>query len=221
MAPLKTTRLYYFSVEGETEQWYLEWLQDLINSSSPEAKVKFNIQVQKDPLKRAKGLSMLSSTKKMDIYHFSDYESDDPEHVKNFNTTMDRMNEANKIGKSIRYVFGYSNLTFDLWMVLHKANCNGSLTHRKNYLTPINRAYNEHFEDMDHFKSKDNFKRCLGKLNLSNVIEAVNRSKQIMKRNHDNGYILHEYKGYKYYKENPSLEVGTVIEKILKSCGLC
>lgn len=24
---------YYFSVEGETEKWYLDWLQDRINES--------------------------------------------------------------------------------------------------------------------------------------------------------------------------------------------
>ena len=29
----KITKKYYFSVEGETEQWYLKWLQNTINSS--------------------------------------------------------------------------------------------------------------------------------------------------------------------------------------------
>lgn len=220
MAPLKTTNLYYFSVEGETEKWYLEWLQALINASSPKANAKFNIQIQKDPLKRAKGLSMLSSSKKFAIYHLSDYESDEQEHTDQFITTMDRMKEANGIGKTIRYIFGYSNLTFDLWMILHKIDSNGSYTHRKNYVTAINKAYSEHFENMDQFKSETNFKRCLGKLQLANVIEAVNRAKIIMRRNQENGYVLHQYKGYQYYKENPSLEVGNIIEKILKDCGL-
>ena len=27
----KQTKKYYFSVEGETEKWYLEWLQKQIN----------------------------------------------------------------------------------------------------------------------------------------------------------------------------------------------
>lgn len=30
----KQTKKYYFSVEGETEKWYLEWLQKQINDSA-------------------------------------------------------------------------------------------------------------------------------------------------------------------------------------------
>ena len=48
MIKRKSTLKYYFSVEGETEQWYLEWLQDQINNA-PEAvsKVSFNKQIQR------------------------------------------------------------------------------------------------------------------------------------------------------------------------------
>lgn len=44
--------------------------------------------------------------------------------------------------------------------------------------------------------------------------------KKIMLRNNENGYKLCEYKGYKYYRENPSLAVWESIEKILKDCEL-
>ena len=36
----KQTKKYYFSVEGETEKWYLEWLQKQINDS---ANLCFNV----------------------------------------------------------------------------------------------------------------------------------------------------------------------------------
>ena len=51
MAKMKSTKKYYFSVEGETEQWYLKWLQDRINETE-EAKIKvsFDCPVQKNPL---------------------------------------------------------------------------------------------------------------------------------------------------------------------------
>ena len=66
---------YYFSVEGETEKWYLEWLQTQINSTpSSEYNVSFNIQIQKDPLKRAKALPI---TERVEIWHLSDYESEE------------------------------------------------------------------------------------------------------------------------------------------------
>lgn len=222
MAKRKSTKKYYFSVEGETEQWYLKWLQDVINDTEELAyKVSFDCPIQKNPYKRAKTFIVLKTeTKKVDIYHLSDYESDEPFHVKQFTETMDNMKRANETGKFINYKFGYSNLTFDLWIILHKADCNGSVSHRKNYIVYINRAYEENYESMDEYKHEDNFKRCLGKLQLSNVIDAVNRAKVIMQRNQDNNYILHQYKGYKYYKENPSLAIWEAIEKILKDCRL-
>ncbi len=218
MAKLKQTKKYYFSVEGETEQWYLKWLQGLINGTAEaENKVSFDCPVQKNPLKRAKSIVV---TRKTDIYHISDYESDEEIHVREFRETMDNMKLAKELGKQINYVFGYTNLTFDLWIVLHISNCNGSLAHRRLYLQHINRVYNENFISMDDFKHENNFKRVLGQLEFQNVKDAIERAKQIMHRNSDNGYVLQEYKGYRYYRENPSLAIWEVIERVLVECRL-
>ena len=53
----KENRTYFFSVEGDTEKWYLDWLQTTINST-PEARftVKLDSKIQKDPLTRALSL---------------------------------------------------------------------------------------------------------------------------------------------------------------------
>lgn len=218
MANRKSTKKYYFSVEGETEQWYLKWLQDLINGTEQAAyKVSIDCPVKQNPLKHAKSLVV---TKKIEVYHFFDYESDEEIHVKRFTEAMDNMKKAQSIGKQITYKSGYTNFTFDLWIILHMMNCNTSYSHRKQYVTPINRAFGEKFENMDEFKKEANFKRCLSKLQLSNVIDAINRAKKIMQRNQENGYILHQYKGYRYYKENPSLSAWEAIEKRLKDCEL-
>lgn len=218
MAKMKSTKKYYFSVEGETEHWYLKWLQDRINEAEEsKIKVSFDCPVEKNPVKRAKSMVI---TRKTEVWHISDYESGEPIHVKQFLETMDKMKEAKGLGKEISYQFGYSNLTFDLWIILHKADCNGTIAHRKNYLAPLNKAFDEHFENMHEYKHEPNFKRCLGKLQMSNVIDAVNRAKIIMQRNKDSGYVLQQYKGYRYYKENPSLAIWEAIENILKDCGL-
>ncbi|HBN27579.1 MAG TPA: abortive phage infection protein [Clostridiaceae bacterium] len=214
----KENRTYYFSVEGETEQWYLEWLQRIINAD-PTARytVKLDSKIQKDPLARAKRLTIVGKT---EITHIFDYESEEPNHVQQFKTTLERMKEVQNSGKSIKYQLGYSNFTFELWIILHKADCNGALIHRHQYLTPLNRAYDEHFENLDQYKHEDNFKRILSQLTLDHVREAIRRSKVIMQRNQEVGYILHQYKGYKYYKENPALSIYESIEKILRECKL-
>ena len=213
MIKRKSILKYYFSVEGETEKWYLDWLQDEINKNpAAGSRVSFNCQIQQNPLKRAKSLTI---TDKVEIWHLSDYESDEEVHMKQFTETMDRMAETKDLKKQITYKFGYSNFTFDLWIILHKMDCRGAFSHRRQYITPINKAYEESFENMDEFKREANFKRCLMQLSLEDVISAVNRAKAIMKINAQNGYTLHQYKGYSYYKENPSLMLWEIIEKIL------
>ncbi len=186
MVKRKPTIKYYFSVEGETEHWYLKWLQDVINNTEKAAcKVSIECPVSKNPLKHVKSMTV---TRRIDIYHFFDYESSESLHVNGFQEALDNMKKAEKIGKQ--------------------------------YITPINQAFGEKFANMDEFKEENNFKRCLKKMNLSNVISAIERSKKIMLRNNENGYKLCEYKGYKYYRENPSLAVWESIEKILKDCEL-
>ena len=214
----KENRTYYFSVEGETEQWYLEWLQRMINVY-PAARytVKLDSKIQKDPLARVKRLTIVDKT---EITHIFDYESEEPVHVQQFKAVLDRMKAAQDSGKNIKYQLGYSNFTFELWIILHKTNCNGTLTHRRQYLTPLNQAYDQQFENLDQYKHEDNFKRILDQLTLDNVRKAIQRSKTIMQRNQEAGYILQQYKRYKYYKENPALSIWESIEKILRECEL-
>lgn len=75
----KLTKKYYFSVECETEKWYLDRLQDLINNSDAACKVSFDSKVQKDPVKYVKGLSIQGKTI---VFHFCDYESNESDHQK-------------------------------------------------------------------------------------------------------------------------------------------
>ncbi len=171
MAERKHTKKYYFSVEGDTEHWYLKWLQDLINANEKSLyKVSIDYPIKKNPLKHAKSLVV---TRRTEIYHFFDYESDDEIHVQCFRDAMDQMKKVKSLGKQITYKSGYSNFTFDLWIILHMIDCNASYVHRKQYIAAINKGYGERFQNMDEFKEEDHFKKCLKKLQLSHVIDAI------------------------------------------------
>ncbi len=212
------SKQFYFSVPGETEQWYFEWLRDTVNNI-PKAthKISLNCKIQTDPVKYAKGLSGILA--RTEVTHIVDFESEKEEHTVPFTTTLKRMREAEKIGKTIKYRLGYSNFTFDLWIVLHKADCNGPKAHRSHYVDPMNRAYNEKFENLDQYKHEANFKRILKKLELDNVKAAIGRSKSIMQKNEKNRKPCQEH-GYSYYAENPSLTIWECVEEILKYCRL-
>lgn len=216
--PRKQTLTYYFSVEGETEQWYLEWLEAQINANeNANCIVKFIAQVQKDPVSFIKKLVV---QKKTTIWHLSDIEGSSDEQIQTVHNTLGRLKEAKGLGKSIIYKWGYSNLSFDLWMVLHKQSCNAELTDVGKYLSHINRVFDEHFESMKEYKEEANFKRCLGKLTFHEVLTALSRAKAIMQRNEKDGYHLTQFKGYSYYMHNPSLNLWQPIETILNDCGL-
>ena len=58
-------------------------------------KVSIDCPVNKNPLKRAKSMTV---TGKTEIYHFFDYESSEDIHVKQFYETLDNMKAAEQIG---------------------------------------------------------------------------------------------------------------------------
>ncbi|UNK19353.1 hypothetical protein MNQ98_04780 [Paenibacillus sp. N3/727] len=72
MAPnRKDNKQYFFTVEGETEKWYLDWLEAEINAvldANPASNIKVSIKskVEKNPLKYAKSLPIIS---KVEVTH--------------------------------------------------------------------------------------------------------------------------------------------------------
>ena len=136
-----------------------------------------------------------------------------------FHGILSEMKEA-KTQKKITYELGYSNFAFELWMVLHKRDCNGPLSHRKQYLGPICQAFGEKFEDLDHYKQEVAFQRCLKKLTINDVRAAIHRADVITAQNEKDQNKLIRFKGYAYYPENPSLSVHEAVQMILTECGL-
>lgn len=215
----KEAQTYYFSVEGETEQWYLEWLQNKINSdASSKYKVRFDSKVEKDPVSRVKRITVIGKT---EITHIVDMESEESEHVEQFNSTIDLLKEATKQGKNINYKLGYSNFTFELWLLLHKRDMQATLTDRKQYLRYINEVFDENFDSLSQYKRKANFNRILSQLEIEDVKNAVFRAEKIMRTKAENSErYMRKYKGYTYYLNNPALTVWESIKRILIDCEL-
>lgn len=206
---------FYFSVEGETEKWYLEWLANTINGQETAAlKVKMNAKVQKNPVSYIKQLTV---TQRVKVTHLMDFERHN--NLPSFKAVLDKMVEAQGSGKSVRYHLGYSNLSFDLWMILHKEMCNATFVEPHQYLRKINSAYEVKFASMTEYKQERNFKHLLSTLSLDDVKRAIRNAENIERKNKQN-YILQKYKRFEYYVENPSLSINASIKKILEECKL-
>jgi hypothetical protein len=217
MPDMRETLKYTFTVEGETEQWYLLWLRDQINACPDRDKnISIVPKVQQSPAKFYKSTSRKVTPV---VTHICDVESNEPVHVSKFQTILSEMKDA-QTNKRIDYHLGYSNFSFELWMVLHKKGCNGPLSHRSQYLLPINQIFGENFEDLDHYKAHDAFHRCLAKLTLDDVKAAIRRAETITRNNERDGKTLLQHKGYKYYRDNPALSINEAVKQMLAECGV-
>lgn len=215
----KICNQYYLSVEGETEKWYFEHLQELINSSEEiPFKVNFDIKINKSIISRAKSISAIYSIK---AFHICDYESNDEVHKLQFARVLEELKNVEKINRKINYKLGYSNFSFDLWIILHKKQQKGAVSHRKQYVKGINKAFNENFQFIDDYKEEKNFKRILKQITLEDVITAVNNANEIRKMNEENFKCNYrKYGQFEYYTENPDMTINKCVEQILKECGV-
>lgn len=83
------------------------------------------------PVEKRKG------NKKLPYIHVQDIEDYNSEfHRKKFYGMIDEMRDAEDEFR-ITYELGYSNYTFELWMLLHAADMNHAVLDRKAYLAPI------------------------------------------------------------------------------------
>ena len=203
---------YYFTVEGHNEDWYFDHLKELIEGNSNYL-VKFVKKCQYSPLKFAKRYSSVYNS---DLWHIRDFESKEPEFQKIFKSELDELKEVNKTKTGVSYYLGYSNLCFELWMILHKMDFSVPLNNRKQYLQYINSAYKQNYKKIDDYKDEKEFKKILNSITLNDVKDAVRRAKTIEEKCKYNTYKLIEHsKGISYYQENPSLSIHKFIEKIL------
>lgn len=130
------------------------------------------------------------------------------------------MKEVEKLGKMIKYKLAYSNISFELWILLHKTNCFQSFISNKGYLKLINSNFNQNYSRLREYKKEDNFKRLLNNLNLDDVFQAIIRAKKINERNIQCNKILYEHRKYKYYLDNPATSVWVIIERIFNDCEI-
>lgn len=213
--PLRQSLKFFLSVEGETEKWYFEHLRDLVNAS-PDARYKLTLRcdIEKSPLDMAKRLSVPKGAS-INVWHVFDFESESEFHRHSFQDALREMRDASKMGKRLSYRPAYSNFTFDLWMILHKANV-VHCGHRDEYLRQINAAYGTDFREMHEYKKEANFKGLLSTIELDDIVNAVERAKKMNEVTMRNGARMAQHCGFSYCLDNPYTEIHILIEEMLR-----
>ena len=163
----KESRQFNISVEGiNCEKMYFEHLAKLINRSDRNT---YNLKVdpkKMSPLEYAKRnahkpMEKRKDNKRIPFIHVQDIEDyyDDFQRTK-FYGMIDEMRTAEK-NFGIVYELGYSNYTFELWMLLHVADMTHAVQDRHSYLAPVNRWFHRNYDSSDEFKNHDEFQRIL------------------------------------------------------------
>lgn len=220
MAKRLINQTYVLTVEGECEKYYFEHLKMLINNTSnriANCQFKPDIAIKKTPSKYSKNFVGVKNR----FFHIQDIEDYfDEFHRKNFLSLIEDVQAANKY---VNYKLGYTNYSFELWILLHKRDMSFSVSDRTKYLPYINKSYNTKYEHLDEYKEENNFKYVLSKITLNDVIEAVNRAKQIRECNENRTCCAQNQKKidhckYSFYRANPDLDIHEVVEIILVEC---
>lgn len=207
---------YFFSVEGDTEELYFQHLKKLIlEDENRIANPVFQIE-KCPPSKCVKKISVIHPCKITAVF---DVEDNAVEHRKRFENTLKEMKASEKLGKSIKYELGYSNIDFELWIILHKKDLFYSVGSKSQYLKNINEVFGTKFEGLREYKKEKSFKQILSQITLNDVKTAIIRAETITNQRKSEGNSIKTC-GYEWFDKNPALSVHNVIKKILSECGV-
>ena len=210
------TETFLCTVEGKTEKLYMEWLQKAINQHG---KRTCNTKILASVSHPSAFIKQLKIIDRTDIYHIIDREQLTQQSIKTFQTKIDEMRKAEKLGKEVSYRLAYSNMSFELWILLHKTGNPKTVINPEQYKTEINSYFNQKFQKLAEFKEEKNFRFILSMLSINDVISAVKNAELLTNRN----AAIHNLQSYKrtsFYNHNPSLSVHEFIKIILKKVGI-
>lgn len=215
---------YFISCEGDTERWYLEWLQLEINKDDrTRQKVEFvfkNVMpssfAKSNNSTFTKGMIAGSTFCRIqDIEDYSDH------NIKKFHALLESNKKAKQLFQKYNFLIGYSNFTFEVWMISHKAQVK-NITDRSQYYKQINSAYCKNFTNNDDYKHEKNFASVLKTLSLDDVINnALPECKRFKTVNHQNNQKLERSMyGFKYILSNPDTTLDEFIRFVLHNAGI-
>ena len=225
---MKESRRFWISVEGENcERLYFEHLAALINGcdactykasikplkASPYSFAKRNSYKLRDRKSSGSSIPYIHVQDIEDYYH--------PTQRRRFLDVIDEMRKAeSEFG--IDYELGYSNYTFELWMLLHVADMGYSVPNRHAYLEPVNRWFRKDYRSLDAFKARDEFQSVLTEfVTIDSVKKAIVRAKRLDRDALENPERkLENYRNFKFYQDNPHTTVHGAVEMIFDVCGV-
>ena len=199
-------KTYLCVCEGQQEVMYLKHLASLLKQM-PQRIVTFNTT-------EGNARKLMKNYTEYDNACLFDYDFEYSQFKENIEicNSLQKKSSSTKNGKKVYHAF--SNVNFDLWLVLHKEEFNRSVTRNDAYIASVKRLYS--LPDTADIKSKDMMARILGQIALSDVKQAILRTDKIRssKLPADRHII-----GLTEYYDNPDFSLHDFLKVVLKDCG--
>ncbi len=188
---MKTNKTYLCFFEGNQEEKYFKHFSRLVKNEYEKVTIKFN-KVEK--LKVLQTASTLMP--KVAVF---DYDNN----KKEFENKI-------KICKKGNIDIAYSNLNFDLWLLLHKKSFNKAVTNNDDYIAILRKEYG--LGKTDNIKKESNIDKILEQINLEDIKFAISNANKIMEdKEKENKKII--CGNYIYYS-NPSMSIHNFFNNI-------
>lgn len=199
-------KTYLCVCEGQQEVMYLKHLAYLLKQM-PQRSVTFNTT-------EGNARKLMKNYTEYDNACLFDYDFEDSLFKENIEicNSLQKKSSTTKKGKKVYHAF--SNVNFDLWLVLHKEEFNRSVTRNDAYIASVKRLYS--LPSMADIKSKDIIAQILKQITLSDVKQAIIRADKIRsaKLPEDQHLI-----GSTGYYDNPDFSLHEFLKIVLKDCG--
>ena len=197
-------KTYRCVVEGQQESMYLNHIANLVKDF-PKTVVTFNIS-------EGNAFELTKSYIEYDSVCLFDYDFNKNQFEQNL-ATCENLNNKNKPGKrkNGRYVHhAYSNVCFDLWLLLHKKDFARTVFKNNGYVDEIISVY--HLPKGSDIKNSKVIATILSQISLDDVKAAIKRADRI-KRSKD-FRDAHHVNSTVYYN-NPDLSIHEFISKVI------
>ena len=156
---------YVCICEGTQEKMYLEHVANLIKNF-PKKVVKFNCYIDK-PYRLQK------IYEEMDCGVLFDFDFNQ----RNFENSIRLCEKLHGKRRKQNVYHAYSNVNFDLWLILHKRDYNRTINRNNAYIDDVKRNYG--LSRKDDIKKASVIQIILNQITLSDVKEAIARAEKI------------------------------------------
>lgn len=188
-------REYRCFFEGQQEKMYFDYVAKKVKEIDNDKSLKF-----KEVAKLKTLDSSSTNVKKIAVF---DYD-------------LNKKDFEDKVRMCTHTEILYSNLNFDLWLLLHKKMYEKNVQSNDAYVKMIRKEYN--LEENANIKSKVNMEKILSQIELCDIKRAINNGEKIMskKLNEDGIYVK---KGFVYFP-NPSMSINIFFKNLFNEINI-